>query len=130
VKSIAERRTITVDGNEAAASVAHRVSDVIAIYPITPSSAMRELSDEWSNQGRRNLWGNVPDVVEMQSLVVGGRYGLSSKEFTPAIQSRAKPPWTKSRGASSTGRRTISVPEGCITGRPSCGTERNLFLFL
>src|SRR5471030_1361912 len=61
------RRAITVDGNEAAASVAHRVSDVIAIYPITPSSTMGELSDEWSNQGRRNLWGNIPDVVEMQS---------------------------------------------------------------
>ena len=51
-----EPRTITVDGNEAAASVAHRVSDVIAIYPITPSSAMGELADEWSNQGRHNLW--------------------------------------------------------------------------
>src|SRR4029079_791204 len=62
-----ERRTITVDGNEAAASVAHRVSEVIAIYPITPSSAMGELSDEWSNEGRRNLWGNIPEVVEMQS---------------------------------------------------------------
>src|SRR5450830_1469053 len=62
-----ERRTMTVDGNEAAASVAHRVSEVIAIFPITPSSTMGELSDEWSNQGRRNLWGNVPDVVEMQS---------------------------------------------------------------
>ena len=61
------RRTMTVDGNQAAASVAHRVSEVIAIYPITPSSAMGELSDEWSNQGRRNLWGNIPDVVEMQS---------------------------------------------------------------
>ena len=56
-----------MDGNEAVASVAHRVSDVIAIYPITPSSAMGELSDEWSNQGRLNLWGNVPEVVEMQS---------------------------------------------------------------
>ena len=62
---MAERRTITVDGNEAAASVAHRVSEVIAIYPITPSSTMGELADEWANQGRRNLWGNVPDVVEM-----------------------------------------------------------------
>jgi pyruvate-ferredoxin/flavodoxin oxidoreductase len=61
------RRSITVDGNEAAASVAHRVSDVIAIYPITPSSTMGELSDEWSNQGQPNLWGNVPEVVEMQS---------------------------------------------------------------
>src|SRR6202140_50462 len=64
---MAERRTMTVDGNEAAASVAPRVSEVIAIYPITPSSAMGELADEWSNQGRRNLWGNIPDVVEMQS---------------------------------------------------------------
>src|SRR4029079_14759193 len=62
-----DRRTTTVDGNEAAASVAHRMSEVIAIYPITPSSAMGELADEWSNQGRPNLWGDVPDVVEMQS---------------------------------------------------------------
>ena len=60
-------RTITVDGNEAAASVAHRLSEVIAIYPITPSSAMGELSDEWSSLGRQNLWGLVPEVVEMQS---------------------------------------------------------------
>ena len=61
-----ERRTITVDGNEAAASVAHRVSEVIAIYPITPSSPMGELR-RMVGQGRQNLWGNVPDVVEMQS---------------------------------------------------------------
>ena len=58
---------ITVDGNEAAASVAYRLSEVIAIYPITPSSPMGELSDEWAVQGRRNLWGTVPDVIEMQS---------------------------------------------------------------
>jgi len=62
-----ERHITMVDGNEAAASVAHRVSEVIAIYPITPSSNMGELSDEWSSQGRKNLWGNVPQVVEMQS---------------------------------------------------------------
>ena len=48
---MADRRIITVDGNEAAASVAHRVSEVIAIYPITPSSAMGELTDEWSTRG-------------------------------------------------------------------------------
>jgi pyruvate-ferredoxin/flavodoxin oxidoreductase len=60
-------RFVTVDGNEAAASVAHRLSDVIAIYPITPSSAMGELADEWSAARRPNLWGAVPDVVEMQS---------------------------------------------------------------
>ena len=61
------RRHVTVDGNEAAASVAHRMSEVIAIYPITPSSTMGELADEWSSQKRTNLWGNVPEVVEMQS---------------------------------------------------------------
>ena len=55
------------DGNEAAASVAHRASEVIAIYPITPSSTMGELADEWSAAGRKNLWGTVPEVVEMQS---------------------------------------------------------------
>ncbi len=58
---------VTVDGNEAAASVAHRLSEVIAIYPITPSSAMGELADAWSAAGRTNLWGTVPEVVEMQS---------------------------------------------------------------
>ena len=61
------RTRITIDGNEAAASIAHRMSEVIAIYPITPSSNMGELADEWSSQGKKNLWGNVPDVVEMQS---------------------------------------------------------------
>jgi pyruvate-ferredoxin/flavodoxin oxidoreductase len=57
----------TLDGNEAAASVAHRINEVIAIYPITPSSNMGEFSDEWSAQGKRNIWGTVPLVAEMQS---------------------------------------------------------------
>jgi pyruvate-ferredoxin/flavodoxin oxidoreductase len=57
----------TVDGNEAAASVAYRLSEVCCIYPITPSSPMAELADEWSSQGKPNLWGGVPAVVEMQS---------------------------------------------------------------
>src|SRR5688500_16380253 len=57
----------TLDGNEAAASVAHRTNEVLAIYPITPSSAMGELADEWSAAGRRNIWGAVPQVIEMQS---------------------------------------------------------------
>ncbi|MCS6862581.1 MAG: pyruvate:ferredoxin (flavodoxin) oxidoreductase, partial [Abditibacteriales bacterium] len=61
------RRMITVDGNEAVASVAYRMNEVIAIYPITPSSPMGELSDEWSAAGRPNIWGLVPDVIEMQS---------------------------------------------------------------
>ncbi len=58
---------VTVDGNEAAARVAHQASEVIAIYPITPASAMGELADAWSQQGRTNAWGAVPDVIEMQS---------------------------------------------------------------
>ena len=58
---------ITVDGNEAAARVAHLLSEVIAIYPITPASPMGELADSWSHAGQPNLWGVVPDVVEMQS---------------------------------------------------------------
>jgi pyruvate-ferredoxin/flavodoxin oxidoreductase len=58
---------LTLDGNEAVARVAHAASEVIAIYPITPSSSMGELADEWSTQGRQNVWGDVPKVVEMQS---------------------------------------------------------------
>ena len=57
----------TIDGNEAAASVAYRLNEVCCIYPITPSSPMAELADEWASQGRPNLWGSVPAVVEMQS---------------------------------------------------------------
>jgi pyruvate-ferredoxin/flavodoxin oxidoreductase len=56
-----------VDGNEAAASVAYRLNEVCCIYPITPSSPMAELADEWSSKKRPNLWGSVPLVVEMQS---------------------------------------------------------------
>ena len=62
-----KRTVVTIDGNEATASVAHRLSEVIAIYPITPSSAMGEFSDEWSAKGKKNLWGTVPTVIEMQS---------------------------------------------------------------
>ena len=56
-----------IDGNEAAARVAHACSEVIAIYPITPASTMGEHADAWSAEGRHNLWGSVPDVIEMQS---------------------------------------------------------------
>src|SRR5262245_59476815 len=61
------KNRVTVDGNEAAASVAFRMSEVIAIYPITPSSPMAELCDEWASRGKTNLWGDRPDVAEMQS---------------------------------------------------------------
>lgn len=57
----------TMDGNEAVVSVAYRLNEVCCIYPITPSSPMAELADEWSSAGRPNVWGTVPTVVEMQS---------------------------------------------------------------
>ncbi|MGC4152946.1 MAG: pyruvate:ferredoxin (flavodoxin) oxidoreductase [Propionicimonas sp.] len=59
-------RTI-IDGNEAAASAAYRLNELCSIYPITPSSTMAELADEWSAQGKPNVYGRVPTVVEMQS---------------------------------------------------------------
>lgn len=62
-----ERKKITIDGNEAAAYVAYRVSEVIAIYPITPSSPMGEFSDAWSASNVKNIWGTVPTVAELQS---------------------------------------------------------------
>ena len=62
-----KRNIVTIDGNEAAASVAHRINEVIAIYPITPSSTMGEFADEWSAKKRKNIWGTVPAVIELQS---------------------------------------------------------------
>ncbi|WP_296896252.1 pyruvate:ferredoxin (flavodoxin) oxidoreductase [Thiohalocapsa sp.] len=64
---MSQQQMVTLDGNEAAAYVAHMTNEVIAIYPITPASPMGEWSDEWSSLGIKNLWGTVPDVIEMQS---------------------------------------------------------------
>ncbi len=61
------RQVATIDGNEAVARVAYKTNEVIAIYPITPASPMGELADQWAAEGRPNLWGTVPLVVEMQS---------------------------------------------------------------
>ena len=65
--TMARANVKTLDGNEAAASIAYRVNEICAIYPITPSSTMGELADQWASEGRKNIWGNVPHVVEMQS---------------------------------------------------------------
>src|SRR3990172_7032785 len=78
-----KRPVVTIDGNEATASVAHRLNEVIAIYPITPSSAMGEFADEWTSKGKKNLWGTVPAVIEMQSE--GGAAGA----VHGALQTRA-----------------------------------------
>jgi pyruvate-ferredoxin/flavodoxin oxidoreductase len=62
-----DQQIVTLDGNEAAVYVAYRVNEVCAIYPITPSSAMAEFADEWSAKDIKNIWGNTPEVIEMQS---------------------------------------------------------------
>ncbi|MGA8299877.1 MAG: pyruvate:ferredoxin (flavodoxin) oxidoreductase [Terriglobales bacterium] len=62
-----KRKFKTMDGNEAVASVAYRVNEVIAIYPITPSSNMGEWADQWASEGKLNIWGTIPQVTEMQS---------------------------------------------------------------
>lgn len=61
------REMVNIDGNEAAAYIAHKTNEVIAIYPITPSSNMGEWCDQWSSEGRKNIWGTVPTVAELQS---------------------------------------------------------------
>ncbi|MCD6424036.1 MAG: pyruvate:ferredoxin (flavodoxin) oxidoreductase, partial [Anaerolineales bacterium] len=64
---MAKKTIKMIDGNEAVAKVAHKINEVIAIYPITPSSGMGEYADAWSAQGKTNIWGTIPDVTEMQS---------------------------------------------------------------
>ncbi len=62
-----EQQAVILDGNEACASVAYRMAQVITIYPITPSSTMAEWADQWKEEGRKNIWGTIPVVAEMQS---------------------------------------------------------------
>ena len=69
-----KRTAVILDGNEAAADVAYRLNELIAIYPITPASPMGEWSDQWQDRGRKNIWGAVPKVIEMQSE--GGAAGV------------------------------------------------------
>ncbi|MGB6689263.1 MAG: pyruvate:ferredoxin (flavodoxin) oxidoreductase [Terracidiphilus sp.] len=64
---MSEQQMVILDGNEAAASVAYRLSEVVAIYPITPSSPMAEWADQWCSEGRKNIWGALPIVEELQS---------------------------------------------------------------
>ena len=72
------RKKLTLDGNEAVAHVAYRLNEVMAIYPITPSSTMAEWCDQWTSEGKRNLWGTIPGIIEMQSEggAVGAVHGM------------------------------------------------------
>ena len=67
-------RLVTMDGNEAVASIAYRCNDVIGIYPITPSSPMSETCEVWESQEKTNCWGVIPKIMEMQSE--GGAAGV------------------------------------------------------
>jgi pyruvate-ferredoxin/flavodoxin oxidoreductase len=78
-----EKPIITIDGNEAVALVAHKINEVVAIYPITPSSGMGEFADAWSAVGKTNIWGTVPLVVEMQSE--GGAAGQQYSMYRHAL---------------------------------------------
>jgi len=64
---MSEPRSVTIDGNEAAAYVAYRTNEICAIYPITPSTPMAELADQWANDGHTNVWGEIPVITQMQS---------------------------------------------------------------
>jgi len=76
-----DQEWVCLDGNEAAASVAYRLSEVISIFPITPASPMAEHADDWAAAARPNIWGFVPDVVEMQSEggAAGAMHGALQK---------------------------------------------------
>src|SRR5215469_8630723 len=75
---MSEGRFLMVDGNEATTLIAHACNEVMAIYPITPSSTMGELADEWAAKGKKNIFGTVPEVIEMQSEAgaAGSVHGL------------------------------------------------------
>jgi pyruvate-ferredoxin/flavodoxin oxidoreductase len=75
MSEVKQKKLVTVDGGNAVAHIAYRVSDICSIYPITPSSDMSELSDLWATQGVKNIWGEVPQVIEMQSE--GGAAGTA-----------------------------------------------------
>ena len=81
---MADRAFITVDGNEAAASIAHLTSEVIAIYPITPASPMGELADHWTSRGRTNIFGSVPEVD--RDAERGGRRGQPSTVLSRPVR--------------------------------------------
>ncbi len=77
MKTSTASKPVTLDGNEAVASIAYRLTDLFAIYPITPSSPMAESADAWAAAGKKNLWGRVPQMIEMQSEagVAGAMHG-------------------------------------------------------
>jgi pyruvate-ferredoxin/flavodoxin oxidoreductase len=89
------RRKVTIDGNQAVAYVAHKINEVIAIYPITPSSPMGEWADQWSSESQPNIWGTVPAVIEMQSEggAAGALHGALQAGSLATSFTSAHDPW-------------------------------------
>src|ERR1035437_8636343 len=109
-----EQQTVILDGNEACASVAYRLAQVITIYPITPSSTMAEWADQWKEEGRKNIWGTIPVVVEMPREGGGGR----------AVEGRGA---EEQRGHEPGGRREAERRRGgwCDARRPAGGSHEH-----
>ena len=84
---MSELETAILDGNESCARVAYRLSQVITIYPITPSSTMAEWADQWQSEGHKNIWGTVPVVAEMQSEggAAGAMHGALQGELSALL---------------------------------------------
>ena len=114
------RQLVTIDGNEAAAYVAHKCSEVCIIYPITPSSPMGEHSDEWSAQGKTNLWGTVPEVGCPEIQVEGIRRKVSFDEGF--IEGNG--PWIILRLESDVGPRPLS-PRSADLHEPPTSTDHH-----
>ena len=116
-----------IDGNEAAADVAYRVSELCSIYPITPSSTMAELADEWAAQGRTNVWGQVPTVIEMQSEggaagAMHGAHGVARGEGGVRVRTLAYEPifeWINGMAVQLLEPTAVAAPAG-----PSAGGAR------
>jgi hypothetical protein len=127
-------KLVTIDGNTAVAHVAHAVSEVIAIYPITPSSVMGEISDEKSARGEKNIFGTVPLVAEMQSE--GGAAGAVHGKLMPAASAVSSARQRRNRREQregdpcGVGRRgigsgwTLGAGSACMGGNPGLGMVR------
>lgn len=122
---MAPRITATLDANEAVASVAFRLNEIMVIYPITPSSPMAEWCDEWAANGKTNLWGTVPTVSQMQSeagaagAVHGALQAGSLTTTFTASQGLLLYMWRRSRSGRRTPRPSRRSPRpGCTTARP------------
>jgi len=96
---MSNRTKITIDGKEAVAYISYKLNEVMAIYPITPSSNMGEWCDQWASEGKRNVWGTIPSVVEMQSEggAAGAIHGASKPAPSPIPTPRLRGCCSRSR---------------------------------